>query len=340
MSSQTPAPSWYEIVIQVPLETTDDLAACLLSAGASGVEIIEPGLAPPPLAGPEPPPRPAPQPGHGLVVASYLASPGSPDPGTFTADEAREVAREALAELGLDASLLPEAAHLRTDTDWLERWKDHFRPRQLSPHLWVAPRWERQIFTPPKDHRVVWLDPGMAFGTGHHATTALCVALIEDLLGPEGAGREPVSSLLDVGCGSGILSFAALRWGLPLTVAVDNDPLAVNATEDNYVDNGFDPTTARCLVGLDVEDLPEGAPPTYPLVIANILAHILVALAPAVVARVAPGGRLILSGLLAEQEAEVATAYRQACETAGRTAPLVLETRGQEEWVALVLRLP
>ncbi|MFD0326440.1 50S ribosomal protein L11 methyltransferase [Lysobacter gummosus] len=186
------------------------------------------------------------------------------------------------------------------DQDWERAWMDQYEPLQFGRRTWIVP-WNHELpaqaDTP--EAAVVRLDPGLAFGSGTHPTTSLCLAWL-DTLADEGQldGRR----VLDFGCGSGILALAALKLGAAHAVGVDNDPQALIATHDNAERNG---------VGARIEvHLPQDEPAaTYPVVVANILASALIALADTLAARVAPGGRIALSGILAGQEDEVLARY-------------------------------
>jgi len=182
------------------------------------------------------------------------------------------------------------------DQDWERSWMDNFQPMRFGRRLWIVPSWHA---APEPEAVNLLLDPGLAFGTGTHPTTALC---LEWLDGQELAG----SSVLDFGCGSGILAIAALLLGAAHAVGTDIDPQALEASRDNASRNAIDP--ARFPLHLP-GDLP--AQPAD-VVVANILAGPLVQLAPTITALVRPGGRLALSGILAEQAEEVRAAYGDA----------------------------
>ncbi len=182
------------------------------------------------------------------------------------------------------------------DQDWERSWMDNFQPMRFGQRLWIVPSWHQ---APEPEAVNLLLDPGLAFGTGTHPTTALC---LEWLDGQPLAG----CSLLDFGCGSGILGIAALLLGAESALGTDIDPQALEASRDNARRNGIDP--ARFPVYL-----PEHLPPQpVDVVVANILAGPLVQLALTLTALVKPGGRLALSGILAEQAEEVRAAYASA----------------------------
>lgn len=184
------------------------------------------------------------------------------------------------------------------DEDWERAWLDQFQPMQFGQRTWIVP-WNHELPEAAQagDAAVVRLDPGLAFGSGTHPTTALCLRWLDQLAA---AGELAGHTVLDFGCGSGILALAALKLGAATAVGVDNDPQALTATADNGERNGVHIATY----------LPENEPAaTYPVVVANILASALDALAELLAARVAPGGRIALSGILHGQEGELLQRY-------------------------------
>ncbi|KAB8314769.1 50S ribosomal protein L11 methyltransferase [Tolypothrix campylonemoides VB511288] len=189
------------------------------------------------------------------------------------------------------------------DQDWERAWMDQYAPLRFGRRTWIVP-WNHELpdGADAPDAAVVRLDPGLAFGSGTHPTTALCLDWL-DALADDGALRD--AEVLDFGCGSGILALAALKLGARAALGIDNDPQAIVATADNAERNGVD---ARLRVALP-QDAPLGV---FPVVVANILATALVALADTIGARVAPGGRLALSGILWGQEDDVIAAYADA----------------------------
>ena len=186
------------------------------------------------------------------------------------------------------------------DQDWERAWMDQYVPLRFGARTWIVP-WNSEL---PEDAQneeaaIVRLDPGLAFGSGTHPTTALCLQWLDALAGDSALQHQRV---LDFGCGSGILALAALKLGAAHAIGVDNDPQALIATHDNAERN-------EVADRLDVY-LPKDEPvATYPIVVANILASALVALADTLIARVAPGGQLAMSGILAGQEDEVIARY-------------------------------
>lgn len=185
------------------------------------------------------------------------------------------------------------------DQDWERAWMDQYQPLRFGARTWIVP-WNRELpAEATADAAVVRLDPGLAFGSGTHPTTALCLQWLDALAG-EGALRD--AHVLDFGCGSGILALAALKLGAAAATGVDNDPQALQATRDNAARNGVEER---------LEVFAPGDEParTYPVVVANILASALDALADTLAARVAPGGRIALSGILQGQDTPLLQRY-------------------------------
>ena len=180
------------------------------------------------------------------------------------------------------------------DQDWERSWMDNFQPLRFGKRLWIVPSWHQ----PPEPQAVnLHLDPGLAFGTGTHPTTALCLEWLD------GQSLHDCN-VLDFGCGSGILAIAALLLGAKQACGTDIDPQALEASRDNATRNGID--AARFPLYLPSE-MPAD---TFDLVLANILAGPLVQLAPIISQHVRQGGHLVLSGILAEQAEEVRAAYQ------------------------------
>lgn len=185
------------------------------------------------------------------------------------------------------------------DQDWERAWIDQFAPMQFGARTFIVP-WNHELPAEAQtaDAAVVRLDPGLAFGSGTHPTTALCLAWLDTLAN----GVLKDQPVLDFGCGSGILALAALKLGAARAIGVDNDPQALLATHDNAQRNGVED---RLQVFLPADEPVQ----TYPVVVANILASALDALAETLASRVAPGGRIALSGILHGQEDELLQRY-------------------------------
>ncbi len=211
---------------------------------------------------------------------------GAADRVTLVASfERAEDARTAVSDLPTAWS--PRVDEVIGDA-WRDEWKRHFEPFRLCGAVVVRPPWREYELAPGE--QVLVLEPGRAFGTGLHETTSLVAeVLAEEVL----AGKR----VLDVGCGSGILALAAIKLGAASARAVDVDPDAVLVTRENAERNGLS-------LEIEVDQTPADAlPGLYPLVLANIESKMLVELAPALVARVAPGGLLVMSGILAREVA-------------------------------------
>ncbi|HKX55413.1 MAG TPA: 50S ribosomal protein L11 methyltransferase [Xanthomonadales bacterium] len=197
------------------------------------------------------------------------------------------------------------------DQDWERAWMDRFQPMQFGRTLWIVPSGMQGPADP--DALQLKLDPGLAFGTGTHPTTALCLEWID---GVDFHGLR----VLDFGCGSGVLGIAAGLKGAASVCCVDNDPQALLATADNAARNGVGARIECCLP----ENWPAG---TYDVILANILAGPLIQLAPQLMSRLKPGAKIVLSGILENQADEVAAAYSPCCG--------VLQRRQREEWLRL-----
>ena len=209
----------------------------------------------------------------------------------------------------------PTVAVPVADREWTRVWEEQFHPLQMGERLWICPSW-----APPPDPDAIniLLDPGLAFGTGTHPTTAMCLRALH-------AGLTPGQRVVDYGCGSGILGIAAARLGATAVLGVDNDPQAITASRDNARRNEV--ADAAFPVVLPQDDLVASWQVSANWVVANILVGPLVALAPALTSLMVPGGRLLLAGLLVDQAHEVIEAY-----TPGVALSIVDQ---QEEWVLL-----
>jgi ribosomal protein L11 methyltransferase len=203
------------------------------------------------------------------------------------------------------------------EADWAEAWKAHFPVLRVGRRLVIRPTWLE--FEPEAGDVVIDLDPGMAFGTGLHPTTRLCLAALERIAD---AGRVTDTRVLDIGCGSGILAIAAARLGATSVLGVDTDPIAVEATAANAARNGLGGRIAA-----RDGSLPSGDGP-FDVVLANLIASVLVGLAPLLVAELRPGGTLLASGIHFDRETEV----RAVFEAAGLD---VRERSVEGDWIAL-----
>lgn len=177
------------------------------------------------------------------------------------------------------------------DQDWANTWKEYFKPFAIVPGLVIKPTWEN--YHPVGEEKVIEMDPGMAFGTGHHATTTLSLDLVKSVL-----SESESKSVLDVGTGTGILGMAAVLFGAERVLGIDNDPDAVDAALGNVCRNGMEKKMSVSLT--PVEEVQE----SYSLVIANIIHDVLIELADTLVRLAAPGGNVILSGILTGKQSD------------------------------------
>jgi ribosomal protein L11 methyltransferase len=206
------------------------------------------------------------------------------------------------------------------DADWVRLTQSQFPPARISDRLWIVPSWHE----PPDASAInLRLDPGVAFGTGTHPTTRLCLAWLD---------AHPLAGLrvLDYGCGSGILAVAAALLGAREVIGTDIDPQAIDAARLNSRANDVPESVAHYTAPEGLPDVRAGAAATFDVVLANILANPLKLLAPALLARVAPGGALVLAGILERQTDEMIALYRRI-EPALRLAPW----RAEDGWVCL-----
>ena len=210
------------------------------------------------------------------------------------------------------------------DADWENNWKAYYKPLPIGDTLLVLPSWEP---VPPDNQRTILkLDPGVAFGTGSHHTTRMCLTFLEKTI-------RPGDQMLDMGCGSGILSIAALLLGAKHATAVDIDPIAEHIVEENARMNGIGPERCRVLTG-DLtrdEELIQSIDGQYDAIAANIVADVIIRLAPLAKRLLRKDGPFVVSGVIDEREADVTAALLQngfAIESIDRA----------ESWVAILAR--
>ncbi len=278
---------WSEIIIEATPAAVDAVGQALQDAGCTGFEVRSDALPP--------------------AVAGYLPVDDRLE-GRLEAIQDRLRALPGFGVAGAGTELT-----LRTvqEEDWANAWKAFFKPMRVGRHLVVTPPWETPDLGPGDIPLIV--DPGMAFGTGSHPTTQLCLAALEDFV-------TPGASVADIGTGSGILAIAAAKLGASSVIATDIEPPSVLIAAENARVNGV-------MVQTQVP-LPDGC---FDIVVANILADVIIGLAQEIAARVQPSGLFIGSGIIDTRENDV----RQAVEAVGFAS---LETRRQADWVALVFR--
>ena len=262
--------SW-AVVVFAPEDELELLASRLFELGATGVELQEPGQ--PLMPG-------TPELAHGTArCIGHFAH--------------RDDAAAAARELGRAETPVEVA-----DEDWNVAWRKQHRPVRVGPRSWVQPPWEDAPAL-PGEARVV-IDPGMAFGTGSHPTTALCLERIDELL-----AARPGADVLDVGTGTGVIAFAAVKLGAGRVCGTENDPIALEAARHGAQLNGI----AADRIEWVLANPDELAALPYDIVVANILLNTLVELAPPIARKVAPRGTVVLSGLLAAQADAAEAAY-------------------------------
>jgi ribosomal protein L11 methyltransferase len=252
-------------------------------------------------------------------------------------EETRQKLEESLYYLGRIQPLPPASYRQIADQNWMESWKQHYKPIVIGKRLVIVPAW---MESPDPDRLAIKIDPGMAFGTGTHPTTQLCLELMESQFASSSMDHPPhlhlaqvqVSAVIDVGCGSGILSIAALKLGATRVLGVDIDAGSiVNARENADTNNVGEELILA--VG-SVQEILDGSLPLRqaPLVVANILAPVIVRLFNAGLAElVEDGGVMILSGILQEQATDVIAA-------AQAKGLQVSEQRQMGDWIALAVR--
>ena len=279
--------AWIEVSLEVDGELAEAVAEVLARFAPGGVVVESTAI----QAGPDEPGRPV----GPMRVCAYL-------PVDARIEQTRQQVEQALGYLGMIQSLPEPVFTPIADQDWMQAWKQHYRPIEVGERMLVLPIW---IDPPETDRLILKIDPGMAFGTGTHPTTQLSLMLLEKYV-------EPGITVIDIGCGSGILALAARKLGAAQAFGVDIDPQAVEISRQTALDNQV--TTGIEFQAGSVEDVLAGNLPVKqaPLVVANILTHILVKLFNDGMANlVSPGGTMLLSGILEEREADILVALEE-----------------------------
>ncbi|MEE9275546.1 MAG: 50S ribosomal protein L11 methyltransferase [bacterium] len=290
-------PKWMELLAQVPGEIAEEASARLIESGASAVESRDA------------------RPGAAVLVTHFLLEEG--------ATRKLRAAEAALADLGIG----PGAIAVRNieEVDWVTRSRGMFGAREYGERLWVRPPWEESA--PPPGREEIVLEPSLAFGTGRHATTALCLLAIEKFCAEKAPRR-----FLDIGCGTGILSAAALRLGAAEALALDLDPQAADAARKLAEENGL-AGRMRVIEGtLEPDALGEWWG-KVDLLAANIFLDPLREMAPRIAEALASGGRGVLSGIGFEQ-ADILGGIAEAAGLA------IAGRRRLEEWAAVEIEKP
>lgn len=284
--------TYLSLTVELPEEASESAQDLIHEAGALGLEVRD-------REAPTMPGVRAPQPGQALVIGYF---------------EDRETAEAALASVQESFPAARVDLDEQPQQDWSNEWKSLIKSVQVG-RLWVGPPWD--VANAPADAVRLVIEPKMAFGTGDHPTTALCLAAVDAYM-----KDHPGASVLDVGTGTGVLAIAAKKLGAGRVVATDNDPTSVELARENLADNG---TPDIEVSGKELTQV-DG---TFDLVLANILANTLIELAPLIAPKVKH--RAVLAGVLAHQRVDVEAAYRKLGFT-------VLPGASQGEWVRIDLQ--
>ena len=227
-------------------------------------------------------------------------------------------------DVGIDLGSLNIVVRLTDDEDWENNWKIYYKPLEIGERLLVRPSWEQAEDT---DRTVLSLDPGMAFGTGSHHTTRMCLEFLEKTV-------KDGDDMIDLGCGSGILSIGALLLGAKEALAVDIDPIAEKIAYENAAMNGITPDNYTVLIGdvlSDAELQEKLCAKQYDVVAANIVASVIIELTKLVPRMIKPDGHYIMSGIIGERLDEVLAALDE-------NGFEVLEVRAGDDWRAVMAR--
>ena len=313
------AGTWLELSVSVDQEAVEAVSEILSRVAPGGVSVevpfrlVDEGLAA------------TPEPGGSATLRAYIPAIDATAAQASIDQVTRDLGHLQAFGLRPIGDLAVQPVH---EEDWAAAWKQHFPVLRVGKRLVIRPTWRRHQARP--GDVVLALDPGMAFGTGLHPTTRLCLAGIERWAD---AGLVDGARALDVGCGSGILAIAAARLGARSVLGVDTDPIAIDSTAANVRRNRL---TRR--VGASRGSVPVNTPlwrewGPFDLVVANLIASLLVELSPALAASVRPGGRLLASGIFIDREPEVVRAF----EGVGLR---IVGREHETDWVALDVERP
>lgn len=308
---------WLEVAIHTDEESVEALTERLQSIGAGGVSIEESAMlhqTQPGKYGEIIALNPEDYPDSGVIVKAYFAE-------VQDTEQLTSQLEECLHELkgyGLRVGKSKIETKWVDDEDWANAWKAYYKPTRVSERLMIVPVWEE--YTPLRDELPIYLDPGMAFGTGTHPTTRLTLQLIEKYL-------QAGDKVIDVGCGSGILSIAAEKLGAAEILALDLDPVAVKSAQQNARQNH-----AKRIV-VKEGNLLQGVGTTTQVIVANILAEILLQMMYDLPRVLVPSGVFIGSGIIATKQEDIV----KGLQTVGLS---VLEVITEGDWVAVAAKKP
>ena len=307
---------WARISVVTTHEGADLIANILMELGAAGTEIDDPSLVNEYIdAGLwDYTDLPRAEDTETVTVRAYLPEDARLESSLLALAERIAALRHAGAALGAGTISHSFVA----DEDWAETWKAYIHTEKIGERIVVRPTWEE--YTPSADEIVIELDPGAAFGTGAHATTAMCLRWLEHLV-------SPGMRVYDVGCGSGILAVAAAKLGAGEVIAMDYDPVAVSVAEENIRQNNVHNVVA---CESDLLSACEEAAPAE-LITANIIADVIIRLFAQLDRHLAPGGTLLASGIIDDRIADV----EHAAAEHGFT---VLDMTCEKEWAAMIIR--
>ena len=307
---------WARISVVTTHEGADLIANILMELGAAGTEIDDPSLVNEYIdAGLwDYTDLPRAEDTETVTVRAYLPEDARLESSLLALAERIAALRHAGAALGAGTISHSFVA----DEDWAETWKAYIHTEKIGERIVVRPTWEE--YTPSANEIVIELDPGAAFGTGAHATTAMCLRWLEHLV-------SPGMRVYDVGCGSGILAVAAAKLGAGEVIAMDYDPVAVSVAEENIRQNNVHNVVA---CESDLLSACEGAAPAE-LITANIIADVIIRLFAQLDRHLAPGGTLLASGIIDDRIADV----EHAAAEHGFT---VLDMTCEKEWAAMIIR--
>ena len=296
---------WVELSAEVEPEAVESVSELFSSLGQGGVAVEEP------LSADAEPGAIVIDPTRPVVVKTYLSEDSE------TAAKVRR-AEDALWHLSQLRQVGPLRVGRLAEEDWAEAWKKFFFVQRIGERVVVKPSWRE--YRPEKDDVVLELDPGMAFGTGLHPTTRMCILACERLVGHD-------MRVLDLGTGSGILAIAAAKLGAASVLALDVDGVAAKVARENVAMNGLEDRVQVVQGSIDQAISDRG----YDLVLANIIASVIAELAPELHAATAPDGVLVVSGIIEEREGMVVEALKAA-------GLRIEETMAEGDWRAMVCR--